>query len=84
MALSIRNPEVERLARRLAAANGTKLTEEILDALRQRELAAEIQARPLAERLRDISRRCAALPDQDQRPVDEILGYDLHGGFDGR
>lgn len=84
MALSIRNPEVERLARRLAAANGTNLTEEILDALRQREREAKERMSPLAGRLRDISRRCASLPDLDPRPANEILGYDAQGGFHGR
>lgn len=27
----------------------------------------------------EIGRRCAALPDQDTRQPDEILGYDEHG-----
>jgi antitoxin VapB len=84
MALSIRNPEVERLARRLAEANGTNLTEAILDALRQRERAAAQNAEPLATRLLELSRRCAALPDLDRRPADAILGYDAMGGFHGR
>ena len=29
----------------------------------------------------DISDRCAALPNVDTRPADEILGYDERGGF---
>ena len=35
----------------------------------------------LAERLRRISERCAALPERDPRPADEILGYDDRGLF---
>jgi antitoxin VapB len=27
----------------------------------------------------EIGRRCAALPNLDARPSDEILGYDEHG-----
>ena len=27
----------------------------------------------------EIGQRCAALPDLDARPPDEILGYDRHG-----
>jgi antitoxin VapB len=38
-----------------------------------RELAA------LADELLAIGKRCAALPDQDVRTADEILGYDAHG-----
>ena len=29
----------------------------------------------------EISERCAALPDLDTRPSDEIVGYDERGGF---
>jgi antitoxin VapB len=35
--------------------------------------------RSLAEELLAIGKRCAALPDQDVRTADEILGYDWHG-----
>jgi antitoxin VapB len=33
----------------------------------------------LATEILEIGRRCAALPDLDMRPPDEILGYDEHG-----
>jgi antitoxin VapB len=36
MALSIKNPEADRLARELAAATGETLTEAVLNALRER------------------------------------------------
>lgn len=35
--------------------------------------------RSLAEEILEIGRRCAALPDLDTRPADEILGYDELG-----
>ena len=37
------------------------------------------KARRLVEQLLEIGRRCAALPDFDRRPADEILGYGEHG-----
>lgn len=40
--------------------------------------AAPDPARRLAE-MRAISRRVAALPERDPRPVDEIVGYDENG-----
>jgi antitoxin VapB len=33
----------------------------------------------LADELNAIALRCAALPVLDDRPEDEILGYDEHG-----
>jgi antitoxin VapB len=35
--------------------------------------------RSLAAEILEIGARCAALPDLDVRPADEILGYDAHG-----
>ena len=68
MALSIRSPEVEALARRLARRSGKTMTDAILDALRA-ELARPIRGAPTPERLtkrRAIARRCARL--RDRRP----------------
>jgi antitoxin VapB len=33
----------------------------------------------LAEKILRIGRRCAALPDLDNRSADEVLGYDENG-----
>jgi antitoxin VapB len=81
MALSIKHPEADRLARELASATGETLTEAIINALRER-LRRE-QGRPRPPRLRDeiraIRQRCAALPVKDHRSPDEILGYDEKG-----
>jgi antitoxin VapB len=81
MALSIKDPEADRLARELAARTGETLTEAVVVALRQR-LARETgrtRSIPLREELGAIRRRCAALPALDTRAADEILGYDERG-----
>ncbi len=81
MALSIKHPEADRLARELAARTGESLTEAVLNALRER-LARETRrrpTRPLREELRAIRERCARLPILDRRTPDEILGYDERG-----
>ena len=81
MALSIKHPEADRLARELASRTGESLTDAVINALRER-LRRE-QGRTRAPRLRDvigaIRRRCAALPLKDRRSADEILGYDDQG-----
>lgn len=83
MALSIKNPEAEQLARTLAKLTGENITNAIIVALRDR-LKRE-RGRQAPGRLRDeileIGRRCAALPDFDSRAPDEILGYDENGLF---
>jgi antitoxin VapB len=81
MALSIRNQKAEKLARELAAESGQTITQAIIQALeetseRRRGRAA---ASDLKEEILKISKRCSAIPDQDQHSVDEILGYDFIG-----
>jgi len=81
MALSIKHPEADRLARQLADVTGETMTEAIIKALRER-LRRE-QGRQQPPRLRDeihaIRQRCAALPVKDRRSADEILGYGEEG-----
>jgi antitoxin VapB len=81
MPLSIRNSEVERLARSLSRLTGEGLTQTILEALRERHqrIRAAREQEQLFEDLRDISRRTAALPMLDHRSPDEIIGYDEDG-----
>jgi antitoxin VapB len=81
MALSIKHPEADRLARELAARTGETLTEAVVVALRER-LARETgraRATPLREELAAIRHRCATLPVIDNRRAEEILGYDERG-----
>lgn len=81
MPLSIRNSEVERLARALSRMTGEGLTQTILQALRERHqrIRAAREQKRLMEDLTAIARRSAALPEIDRRSPDEIIGYDEHG-----
>lgn len=79
MPLIIDDPEIERLARELAAATGRTVEQAVKQALRLHLLRVRAGDGGKAERLMEISRRCAALPDLDNRPTDEILGYDEIG-----
>ena len=81
MALSIKHPEADQLARALAGVTGLSLTDAILKALRE-QLARETgrrRASTLGEDLRAIGDRCASLPDVDSRNAEEILGFDEFG-----
>ena len=77
MALSIRNPKAEKLARELAAESGENITQAITRALEERlqRLRGRSTAIDMAEEIMNISRRCRELPDQDRRSPDDILGY---------
>lgn len=81
MALSLKDPEADRLARAVAERTGETLTGAIVVALRERlaRLRGRPRRRPLREELREIGRRCAALPTLDDRSEDDILGYDHRG-----
>ena len=81
MAFSIKNEEVDRLARELSAAAGESLTEAVAQSLRERleRIRARGQGRSLANELDEIAKRCASLPVLDDRLADEILGYDEYG-----
>ena len=81
MALSIKNPKAEQLARKLAQQTGETLTETVLKALEERLRRMTGRRHPirLADQLEGIAKRCAALPVIDERSADEILGYDEKG-----
>ncbi len=81
MALSIRNPEVEKLARRLARHSGSSMTEAIADALEATLSGMDTKAVSRRTVLAEIAAECAALPDLDSRGAEEILGYGENGGF---
>ncbi len=83
MALSIKNVEAERLARELAKERGTTVTRAVITALEDalRRTRGRKIAPSMSDAILEISERCAALPDLDARPADEILGYDERGEF---
>ena len=83
MALSIRDPETDRLARELAALTGESMTGAIRRSLKERLLRekrrrdAEIERR--REAINAIVERIARLPVLDDRSPEAILGYDENG-----
>lgn len=82
MALSLKHPEADRLAREVANATGEGITEAVINALRERLARLKKRrrsVRPLSEELRAIGERVAAMPVLDSRSSDEILGYDERG-----
>lgn len=81
MALSIKDPETERLARDLARRTGESITTATRKALedRLRRVSGARRREALLEDLAAIRRRCAALPVLDDRTADAILGYDADG-----
>lgn len=81
MALSIRNPDVERLARKLADDTGYSLTETIEVALEAMDNSVVSSSSERYSRILAISNRCADLPDLDSRCDDDILGYGPAGTF---
>ncbi|RWK49213.1 MAG: protein transcription factor [Mesorhizobium sp.] len=84
MGLSIKNTEVEQLARELARRRRVSVTEAIRQSL-EREVARERlvprdEADDLFQRLMAIAETAAQIPKrQDAMTEDEILGYDELG-----
>jgi antitoxin VapB len=81
MALSIKDPETERLARALAERTGESITVATRRALeeRLRRVGSAARKAALLEDLEAIQRRWNALPVLDNRTAEEIVGYDEHG-----
>ena len=77
MALSIKSPEADTLARQVAALTGETLTEAITESLRLR--LAGLQRRPVKARLMAIAEQGRHLPRLDQMDDQEILGMSLLG-----
>jgi antitoxin VapB len=81
MALSIKDPETERLARTLAERTGETITIATRRALeeRLRRIGSDARKAALLEDLAASRRRWSALPVIDNRSADEIIGYDENG-----
>ncbi len=75
MPISIRNPRVELLARRLAVQTGLSMTETIVQSLQALEETLQKDSGSLRTQLCVIAARCSALPDLDTRSAEDILGY---------
>ena len=81
MALNIRNPETERLAKTLAKLTGMTKTRAVTEAIRDKlaQIQRQRAGRRLADELDEIAQHCSSLRVLDDRDADEILGYDEHG-----
>ena len=81
MALNIKDPATEKSVRELAAAARETVTTAVRRAAEERLLRLRHQhpERRMADDIIEIGKRCAALPDLDQRSADEIIGYDEWG-----
>lgn len=81
MALSIKDPETERLARALAARTGESLTVATRRAIEERLKRTGTGARraALLEDMEAMQRRLSALPVLDDRGPEEMIGYDENG-----
>lgn len=81
MALSIRNPRAELLAREVASESGESMTQAVIHALEDRlqRLKGRRIATDLVDEIMAVSGRCRVLPDLDRRRPEEILGYDDSG-----
>jgi antitoxin VapB len=84
MPFTIDDPQIERLARELAAATGEPVQHALAAALRERlaRVRPAPAGVPAAGRLgtvAEIQAYLAALPELDARPPEAILGYDALG-----
>jgi antitoxin VapB len=81
MALSIKDPETERLARSLAQLTGENITTATRRAIeeRLRRVGGQPRKVTLLEDMAEIRRRWREMTIVDERTPEEILGYDEHG-----
>jgi len=82
MAISLKDPETDRLARAVAELTGETLTTAVRKALAERlerERLRRGETLDLVARLREIGEHCASLSVLDPRSPDEIVGYDKTG-----
>ena len=84
MAIVIEDVELERLAERIASAEGVAVAEVVRESLLSLagQRGVERGRAPLRERLAALAREVDAVPPRtpaDTRGDDEILGYDEHG-----
>jgi antitoxin VapB len=81
MALNIKDPQADRLARELAAETGESITTAVTVAVRERldRVRGAVPHEQRLQEIRRISERSAGLPVVDERSAEEILGYDEAG-----
>jgi antitoxin VapB len=83
MTISIKDPEADKLARKVAKYTGSTITHAVIEALREKLAREERRCghnkESIVEEVMEIARRSATLPVYDNRSEDEILGYDENG-----
>ncbi len=84
MGMSIKNAEVERMARELATRRGVSMTEAIRQSLREalEQPGPARRAPTIEERRRSVTEaleRLDRMPRLTEMTADEIIGYDEHG-----
>lgn len=81
MALNIKSDEAHELARALAEATDSSMTDVVTHALRRslHEVRRTTEESLLLAEVEAIQRFVADLPTLDTRSADEILGYDASG-----
>ncbi|MEO7366535.1 MAG: type II toxin-antitoxin system VapB family antitoxin [Gemmatimonadaceae bacterium] len=81
MALSIKNPETDRLAHQLAEVSGESVTEAVTTAIRDRlqAITPRTHRGTLLHDISQIQELVASLPDRDNRSPEDIIGYDGFG-----
>ncbi len=79
MALNIKDPETDRLARELAERMGTSITEALRTALQERLTRTKPRADLVFDEIQAIIERGRRRPVLNDLSEDEILGYDENG-----
>jgi antitoxin VapB len=79
MALNIKDPETDRLARELAELSGLPITTAVRDAIEDRLTVLRSRARATPPGLDEIITRARSRVILDPRPEAEILDYDNQG-----
>jgi antitoxin VapB len=84
MALSIKNKEVEALARELARVRRMPITKALHEVLkcevdREKRIGRPAPRKDLIDEIMEIGRRSASRPVVSNMTEDEILGYDEFG-----
>jgi antitoxin VapB len=78
VAITIEDPEVDSLARELAANTGETVEQAIVTAVKER-LARQKKTQHVRDAVREFRESVRGLHVADQRSADEILGYDDSG-----
>ncbi|MCZ8315890.1 type II toxin-antitoxin system VapB family antitoxin [Phreatobacter sp.] len=79
MALNIKDPEADRLARQVADMTGESITRAVVIALKEklaREERRQVDVEVLVDDVLGIARSLAGVPVLDQRSDEAILGFD--------